>query len=197
MTAVVDKWRMRGPFGDVEVEMNPSPTPDAAEREGSARELGRLVRDFIHRAPEARQVLLDVYARLQGLRRATLREEAYDLDSGSTRAAAIGAELMHAALTGNLVLRRRESRSVVVPIEGGDDGPVLGPQAEPTGWIAIELVDDQGKPVPNVAYVIKCDDGRVRTGTTNGEGKAREEGLHDGNCKVSFPDLHGPDWKAA
>jgi hypothetical protein len=37
----------------------------------------------------------------------------------------------------------------------------------------------------------------VRTGWTNAYGKAREEGLHDASCKVSFPELHAHDWKAA
>ena len=51
--------------------------------------------------------------------------------------------------------------------------------------------------MPNVAYRIECGDGRVRTGTTSALGKAREEGLHDGNCKVTFPALNAPDWKMA
>jgi surface antigen len=70
----------------------------------------------------------------------------------------------------------------------------LGPEPEPDAWIEIELVDDAGNAVPNATYRIESEDGRVRTGTTNSSGKAREEGLHGGSCKVSFPEIHGPDW---
>jgi len=115
---------------------------------------------------------------------------------GSPRADAIAAELLRQAAAGNLVVRRRVVTSIVVPI-AIDAEPVLGPETEPTGWIAIVLLDDSGKAVPGVAYRIECDDGRVRTGTTNASGKAREEGLHDGSCKVTFPDVHGPEWKKA
>jgi hypothetical protein len=104
--------------------------------------------------------------------------------------------LARAVDRGALRIRDGRARSVVVPL----DGPVkdaLGPLPEPTAWIALELVDQDGNAVPGVDYLIECDDGRTRTGTTNASGKAREEGLHDGNCKVSFPKLDGPSWASA
>jgi hypothetical protein len=105
--------------------------------------------------------------------------------------------LLIATRTGLLTLRARERR-VVTLLTGPDLEEALGPQNdEPTAWIEIELVDDDGAAVPAVDYRIECDDGRVRTGTTNLSGRAREEGLHAGNCKVSFPKLHGPDWARA
>jgi hypothetical protein len=188
---------MRGRFGDVEIELHSSTALGPAARDASVRELVRLVSAFKYREPSARRVVLDVYARLQGLRSAAVLGDSFDFDTGSSRAQAIGAELMHAARAGTLVLRRREMRSVVIPIDASPDSEPLGPESAPTAWIVIELVDDDGNPVPNVDYKIKCDDGRVRTGTTNWEGKAREDGLNDGNCKVSFPGLNGPDWKKA
>jgi hypothetical protein len=188
-------WRLRSPFGDVEIELHPTVT-DPRAREDSVRELSRLISDFKYRQPEARRVLLAVVAQLGGLTPSILRGQAYDLDAGSTRADAIGAELMYHARAGNLVVRRKERRTVVIQIEGApESAPPLGPAPDPTAWISIELVDQDGKPVPNVDYRIKCDDGSVRTGTTNAKGKAREEGLVDGSCKVSFPGLNPPDWK--
>jgi hypothetical protein len=189
------EWRLRSPFGDVEIELHPSTIAPAAQ-EDSLRELSRLVSDFKYRHPEARRVLLAVMARLGGLTASAVRGEAFELDTGSSRADAIGAELLSHARAGNLVVRRRVTRSVVIPLDVAPE-PELGPLpvVDPTAWIAIELVDDEGNPVPNVDYLIKCDDGRVLTGTTNAKGKAREEGLHDGNCKVSFPGLNAPDWK--
>ena len=188
-------WRVRGPFGDVEIKLHPSSVDDAT-RESSQRELSGLVYDLKARHPEARRILLEVYARLRGLPVNSVRGEAYDFDTGSPRAAAIGAELLREARAGNLVVRRRAVRSVVVAL-AVETEPVLGPEPVPTGSIAIELLDDQGNAVPNALYRIECDDGRLRTGATNGWGRAREEGLHEGTCKVSFPRLHGPDWKKA
>jgi hypothetical protein len=59
----------------------------------------------------------------------------------------------------------------------------------PKHFIEIELVDDDGKPVPNEAYLIELPDGTKRTGRTDGGGKARITGVEPGTAKVSFPDL--------
>jgi hypothetical protein len=186
-------WRVRGAFGVVDIELHPS-SPDTAEREASVRELERLIYDFKNREGEARRILLEVYARLHGIGSSVARGEGGAFDTGSPQAAAIGAELAAQVGSGNLALRRRVQRAVVIPLDAVEE-PVLGPEAEPMAWISIELVDDEGNPVPNTDYRIECDDGRVRTGTTNLYGKAREEGLHDGSCKVTFPSLNPPDWK--
>jgi hypothetical protein len=142
--------------------------------------------------------VLEVYARLRGLPSSAFRGDAFEFDTRSSRADVIGMELETAVRAGHLVLRRPTRRAVVVTVEE-DAEPVLGPElaAEPTAWLEIELVDDDGKPVPNIDYRIECDDGRVRTGTTNGSGKAREEGLQEGSCKVTFPGLHAPEWRKA
>lgn len=56
-------------------------------------------------------------------------------------------------------------------------------------FIEIELVDDEGKPVANAAYVIELPDGTQKTGRTDGAGKARITGVDPGTAKVSFPDF--------
>jgi hypothetical protein len=187
------RWRVRSTLGDVDIELHPSAS-DAAGRAASVRELARLVFAFKFHDREARGVLLQVHARLRA--RDTSRGVALDSAVAPAQAEVIGADLLNAARAGQLVARRRVARQVVVAVLD-DDEKVLGPESEPTAWIAIELVDDQGNAVPGVDYRIECNDGRVRTGTTNASGKAREDGLHAGNCKVSFPRLHGPDWKKA
>jgi len=73
----------------------------------------------------------------------------------------------------------------------------LGPSEDDTTWIEIELVDQDKEPIANERYVIETSDGRKIQGTTNASGKAREEGVVPGDCKVSFPDLEGNSWKAA
>jgi hypothetical protein len=104
--------------------------------------------------------------------------------------------MLWATRTGRLVVRRLPMRAVVVPI-AMEREDVLGPEPEPTEWLEIELVDEEGSPVPGMAYRVECADGWVRTGWTNAHGKAREEGLRQTSCKVSFPELHARDWKAA
>ena len=72
----------------------------------------------------------------------------------------------------------------------------LGPQQDDTTWIEIMLIDEDTKePVPDERYVIVTSDGKKITGTTNASGKAREEGIVAGTCKVSWPDLPDPSWQ--
>jgi hypothetical protein len=55
-------------------------------------------------------------------------------------------------------------------------------------FIAIELVDDEGHPIPDEAFVIELPDGTKRRGLTDGAGQAMIVGVAKGTCKVSFPD---------
>jgi hypothetical protein len=73
----------------------------------------------------------------------------------------------------------------------------MGPSEDDSTWIEIELVDQDKEPVANERYIIETSDGRKIEGTTNASGRAREEGVKPGDCKVSFPDLEASSWKAA
>jgi hypothetical protein len=106
-------FRVRTSFGEVEIELNPRSAIDAAAREASLRELKRLVSAFRYREPEARRVILDVFALLNGLHASAVRGHRYDLDYGSPRADAISASLLNAARAGILVVRRRQARDVI------------------------------------------------------------------------------------
>jgi hypothetical protein len=66
-------------------------------------------------------------------------------------------------------------------------------------WIGIELMDDSDppKPVPFKKYRIELPDQSIREGMLDGNGQARVVGFDPGSCKVSFPQLHGPDWDKA
>lgn len=61
-------------------------------------------------------------------------------------------------------------------------------------WIEIELVDQNGKPVPNEPYLIELPDGSAVDGNLDGMGLARVDGIDPGNCKISFPELHKDSW---
>ncbi len=74
--------------------------------------------------------------------------------------------------------------------------PARAPREETT-WVAIELVDDEGKPVPQARYILQLPDGSTREGELDFEGKARVDGVKPGTCKVSFPDYAPGEWSEA
>lgn len=67
------------------------------------------------------------------------------------------------------------------------DKPAQEPEEE--HWIEIELLDDEGKPLAGERYFVELPDGSSLSGTTDGQGRARVEGVDPGTAKVSFPDL--------
>jgi hypothetical protein len=62
-------------------------------------------------------------------------------------------------------------------------------EPEEEHWIEIELLDDDGKPVAGESYFVELPDGSQLSGRTDGQGRARVEGVDPGTAKVSFPDL--------
>ncbi len=63
-------------------------------------------------------------------------------------------------------------------------------------WIEIELVNDDGKPVPGEKYRVTLPDGTtIDEGTLDEKGRARVEGIDPGTCKVTFPNLDKDAWK--
>ena len=63
------------------------------------------------------------------------------------------------------------------------------PAKEEEHWLEIELVDDDGNPVPNEAYTVELPDGSTVSGRLDDMGQARLEGIDPGTAKVSFPNL--------
>ncbi|ATB44923.1 carboxypeptidase-like regulatory domain-containing protein [Corallococcus macrosporus] len=75
------------------------------------------------------------------------------------------------------------------PLATEEEAPV-----EEQTWLAIELKDEEGKPVPHARYVVTLPDGSTREGTLNAKGYAREDGVNPGQCQVTFPDLDAQSW---
>ena len=63
------------------------------------------------------------------------------------------------------------------------------PAADEQHWIEIELLDDEGNPVADEMYFVELPDGSKLSGRTDGQGRARVDGVDPGTAKVSFPDL--------
>lgn len=86
---------------------------------------------------------------------------------------------------------------------GGKPPPPAPPPPGPTPkkkstvhWVAIQLVDEKGEPVPGKAYSVTLPDGSVKEGTLDEFGSARIDGLASaGDCKVRFPEIDGPAWR--
>ena len=68
--------------------------------------------------------------------------------------------------------------------------------AEEPSWIEIELVGEDGSPVPDEKYWIRLTDGREEEGTLDSEGKVRFDDIPPGVCIVKFPDLDEEAWEA-
>jgi hypothetical protein len=62
-------------------------------------------------------------------------------------------------------------------------------------WIEIEMVGEDGEPLPGVRYEITLPDDTVASGSLDEQGLARIEGIEPGTCRISFPDLDEAAWK--
>jgi hypothetical protein len=69
------------------------------------------------------------------------------------------------------------------------------PAEAETTWIELELLDAEGKPVPNEQYKITFPDGVVKYGRLDSDGKARIEKLQPGSCQVTFPNRDEEVWE--
>lgn len=62
-------------------------------------------------------------------------------------------------------------------------------------WIEIELIGEDGEPIPNEKYKIILPDGSEKNGILDQNGWARVECPDKGDCEVSFPDLDKKAWE--
>jgi type VI secretion system secreted protein VgrG len=83
-------------------------------------------------------------------------------------------------------------------LEPGEFTPVEVPEPEAPEeltWIEIELVDEADQPCAGEAYEMELEDGKVRRGTLDANGLARQENLKPGTVKVRFPRLDAAAWE--
>jgi hypothetical protein len=64
-----------------------------------------------------------------------------------------------------------------------------------TAWIEVRLQDTEKKPIAGEPYRIRLPDYSIREGALDEEGKVRFDGIPPGQCQVSFPRIHGKEWK--
>lgn len=85
--------------------------------------------------------------------------------------------------------------------EGRDEQKDTGRKSQPPPdtkpvktWIAFQLVDEDGQPVPGELYKIRITDGSVREGRLGAEGQVRIPNIDPGTCIISFPELDASEW---
>ena len=65
-------------------------------------------------------------------------------------------------------------------------------------WIEIELVNDDGEPVPGEAYELVLPNGQRQAGTLDGNGWARADFQGEsGDCEIRFPNVYSKELKEA
>ncbi|MEC9266480.1 MAG: hypothetical protein VX464_10520 [Pseudomonadota bacterium] len=78
------------------------------------------------------------------------------------------------------------------------------PEENPTGvpakkdkdhFIIVELVGENGEPIPNELCRITLPDGEIVERETNSQGKVEEYGIEEGDCTIEFPDLDKDAWE--
>lgn len=68
------------------------------------------------------------------------------------------------------------------------------PEPQPTSWVEIEMVDEEGQPWPDEYYEVTLPDGKVREGYLNQKGLAHVLLPTAETCKVAFPRLDSEAW---
>ncbi|QDE94790.1 hypothetical protein BHS05_02275 [Myxococcus xanthus] len=88
------------------------------------------------------------------------------------------------------------ARPVLLPTPWPEPPPQTSEEApvEEQTWLAIELKDEEGNPIPHARYLVTLPDGSTREGTLNKNGYARVDGVNPGQCQVTFPELDGQSW---
>ena len=82
------------------------------------------------------------------------------------------------------------------PPSASSDGSSGSAQTDPPKqWVEIQMLDEEGKPVAGEPYQIKLPDGTVDSGTTDGSGVARVEGIDPGSCQITFPNRDQEAWQ--
>lgn len=139
-------------------------------------------------------------ARERAARWLRARSEARRPRWGADRGPARGA-LTHALWRGQLVLwdvsRSRPAVSGSLDDRAFERYDEDGEPLITSTWVEIEVVDDDGEPLRDLAYELVLPDGSRRMGVLDAEARARVTGISDGTCEVDFPDLVADEWRAA
>jgi uncharacterized Zn-binding protein involved in type VI secretion len=71
------------------------------------------------------------------------------------------------------------------------------PPATGTTWVEVEVVDNDGKPMPYQKVRVTDSGGTARIAYSDPKGIARVDGMAKGDCKITLADLDRSSWEAA
>lgn len=80
----------------------------------------------------------------------------------------------------------------------------IEPEENPTGvpkkkekdhWIIVELLGENGEPIPNELCRITLPDGQIVERETNSQGRVEEYMIIEGDCSIEFPELDKDAWE--
>ncbi|MCP4245801.1 MAG: type VI secretion system tip protein VgrG, partial [bacterium] len=87
------------------------------------------------------------------------------------------------------------------PAEAEPPADVAGHEFEPTeieeqetSWVEVELLDDQGRPVPYERYRVVTPEGKIKEGSLNKDGVAHVALSKPGDCEITFPNIDKEGW---
>jgi hypothetical protein len=191
------KWRLqRGPDTVVivrRVDLFPEDYIHAALHV-SAGDIDRWLTDLC-----ARPVAIEMFEAIHGRALSDLRQASVDalrrsvkpwLEQAFQRGDLVAVPATPVDLTQSPMEEAEEAKPPAAP-------PARPPATARKTWIEIELVDEQGKPVPKQRYRIELPDGSFRDGVLDSSGRVRFDGLEPGQCEICFPEIDANEWQAA
>jgi hypothetical protein len=128
--------------------------------------------------------------------RRVLAHESATLDVSALDEHEVLDQLAWLVVAGRVLLVPRKRRLVGMRDEEATPAAPEAPARTRRAWIAIRLVDDDGRPVPNEPYRIVLPDGSTTEGTLDARGYARVDDIDPGTAQVSFPNRDAADWRA-
>jgi len=72
--------------------------------------------------------------------------------------------------------------------------PTNSAQSNQATWIAVALVDKEGRPQSGEEFCLETPAGEIITGRLNQKGVCRMGGLEKGTYRVSFPNIQDLGW---
>lgn len=105
-------------------------------------------------------------------------------------------QLQHAFASGSwsLISRPRSASGPVIPKIEPVAEQIRSAKIVKT-WVEMEVVDEQGRPMPNQAYLCMLPDGVIRQGETDSQGRVRFHGIEPGNRAFSLTKLSPERWR--
>jgi hypothetical protein len=193
-----EEWVVRDPFGQHYRVSRSETEVSREEREESEYLIRDLVWSIVRSPfdhPEDEETLLTIYERFRMHRIERPAHGPRFRRELAAMARKIEDELRVWARMGRLRVEELPPPQLILrpPVkeEEEDAAPLTVREAE-LEWIEIALLDaDDGRPVPNVPYIVidSAGNGIRYEGVLDDRGWARVDGVRAGTCRVSFPHL--------